>query len=65
MGERKRPKFPARFFPTRAGGRIVESWRELQRQANDVGTGWLEDAEGQGWTVNATYTTERTKRRGS
>lgn len=59
---RKRPKFPMRFFPTLASGRIAESWAELMRQAQAAGTGWCEDADGEHWAINATYSADRVHR---
>jgi hypothetical protein len=61
--ERKRPKFPAKFFPSRASGRVVSTWRELMAEAKEDGSGWLEDADGNNWTVGAVYVVSRVKSR--
>jgi hypothetical protein len=45
------PTFPARFFPSRAEARQVESMQELLSQAEGWGAGWVEDANGKTWSV--------------
>lgn len=57
----KRPRFPARFFPSRSSGREVGSWAELMRAANEYGTGWIDDADGVAWSIAATYRAERAR----
>lgn len=57
--EREKPKFPVRFFPSRASGREARTMEELMQQAGNVGGGWLEDTEGHDWVVQARYVVQR------
>lgn len=49
------PRFPASFYPARASGRVVESMEALMKAAGNCGPGWLDDADGRMWAVEAVY----------
>lgn len=64
MSETAGPTYPVRYFPSRSGGGFYNTEEELLWAAREYGTGWLEDADGRDWYVEATYSVKPCAPRG-